>query len=423
MALGKILIVDDEPLMCNSLQALLGRDGYEAKGTTTAKDALHCFACEAFDVVLLDMQMPEMSGLELMDYIKERNPETLFVVITGQASEDSIVASLRKGAFDYLRKPFEHEELLKTVKNAMRQKQLAEKRKQAEQGLQRAHEDLERRVEERTAELEKTNAQLMREIEERKWAEQELQAMNEEVRNFAHAVSHDLKNPLMSIQGFSHRLANHFSEVLGEKGMGYIQHIIFSAHRMELLVSDLLTLSTIGQVRLNCRQVSCKEIVEDVISSLDDRLKEKCVTTVVADHFPAVFCDGERLYQIFENLIMNAIKFLGDVSEPTIEVGYEDQGPYHGFYVKDNGIGIEAKYHHKIFEKFCRLHDIESEEGTGLGLPIVQRILEKFDGKVWVVSKKGKGAAFHFMVPKVLKDEDDEKVPGDRCGEKTSDAA
>ena len=423
MAPGNILIVDDEALMCTSLQTLLSHDGYKVEATMTAKDALQLFSRQEFDVVLLDVHMPEMNGLELMDYIKERYPATLVVVITGRASVDSIVASLRKGAFDYLRKPFEQEELIKTVKNALRQKQLAEKRKQAEKELQQARDDLERRVEERTAELEETNAQLVHEIEDRKRAEEELQAINEEVKHFLHAVSHDLKNPLMSVQGFSRRLANHFGDALGEKGLEYVRHIIASSRRMEILVSDLLTLSTIGQLTLHCQEVSCPGVVGEVISNLEDRIKEKGIRIVVRDNLPMIFCDRERLYQVFENLITNAIKYVGDTSEPIIEIGYEDRDPYHGFYVKDNGIGIDPKYHHKIFRKFCRLQQAKNEEGTGLGLPIVQKILEKFEGEVWVISREGEGAVFQFTIPKLLNGRGDEEIQGDRFGEKTFDAA
>jgi len=206
---GKILIVDDEPLMCDSLKALLHNEGFEAETRCSGREAIHCFRKDVFDVVLLDMHMPDMNGLQLMDLIKGERPEVFVVVITGRASVDSTVEFLRRGAFDYLRKPFEHEELLKTIKNALRQKRLEEKRKRAEEALRQAHEQLERRVEERTAELATANAQLMREVEERIRAEKGLQRMNEEVKNFVHAVSHDLKNPIISVQGFSYKRASY----------------------------------------------------------------------------------------------------------------------------------------------------------------------------------------------------------------------
>ncbi|MCK4727666.1 MAG: response regulator, partial [Desulfobacterales bacterium] len=210
----KILIVDDEPLMCSSLQFLLRKDGLETQISHSGREAMACFAKEVFDVVLLDIQMPDMNGLQLMDHMRSQCPGTFVVVITGHASVDSTVEFLRRGAFDYLRKPFEHEELLKTVNNALNQKRLEMDRKRAEEELRKAHEELERRVKERTAELAKANERLKREVEERKQAEKELQSINEEVKDFARVVSHDLKTPIISIQGFSSRLLKSYKKKL-----------------------------------------------------------------------------------------------------------------------------------------------------------------------------------------------------------------
>jgi len=401
---GKILIVDDEPLMCDSLKVLLTRDGYETRTSCTGREAMDCFVTQHFDVVLLDMHIPDMNGLQLMDHIRKQCPEAFVVVITGHASVDSTVESLRRGAFDYLRKPFEHEELLKTVKNAMNQKALEKSRQQAEEELRKAHEGLERRVEERTRELAETNVQLRREIEERKRAEKELQEMNDEVKDFVRAVSHDLKNPIISVQGFSSRLLKHFGNELGKNGRAYVDHILANARRMERLVSDLLTLSMIGRLVPDLQDVSCEEIVREVFSSLESRINDKGVRVVIPENLPRLFCDRIRIYQVFENLISNAIKFVGDAKDPRVEIGYRDEGMLHRFFVKDNGIGIAPESHQAIFEKFCRLKEVKDEEGTGLGLPIVEKILERFGGEVWVDSEKGKGAAFHFTLPKTSVD-------------------
>jgi len=178
----------------------------------------------------------------------------------------------------------------------------------------------------------------------------------------------------------------------------------------------------IGRVVPNLRDVSTEKIVKDAFSNLADRLKDKSVKTVIAGNLPVIHCDGGRLYQVFENLISNAIKFLRDMDAPRIEIGYQSQGRNHQFYVKDNGIGIDAKFHSAIFEKFYRLPEVEDEEGTGLGLPIVERIVEGQGGTVWVVSEKNKGATFNFSIPKMLT-EQHETIPRDRCCEKTSEVA
>ena len=145
------------------------------------------------------------------------------------------------------------------------------------------------------------------------------------------------------------------------------------------------------------------EIIKDITTNLQDRLQEKGIEFVVAQNLPTIYCDRERIYQVFENLTLNAIKFILNTDNPKIEIIYEDKGEFHQFEVRDNGIGIDRKYHKKIFEMFHRLKEIEDEEGTGLGLAIVDRIVSNHCGKVWVDSEKGKGATFYFIVPKFLK--------------------
>ena len=237
-------------------------------------------------------------------------------------------------------------------------------------------------------------------ITEQKKAEEELLKINKELKNFVDVVSHDLKTPIVAIQGFSSRLFKKYQEKLGDKGGRYLKLINTSARRMEGLVTDLLALSSIGKVLSTFKDVSSIEIVANVTTGLQDKLKENRIELVVAEDLPHIYCDGERIYQVFENLIVNAIKYMGDTENPKIEIGYDDNGAFHQFYVRDNGIGIDAKYHGKVFEMFHRLREVEDEKGTGLGLVIVDRIVNNHGGRVWVESEKGKGAVFYFTLPK-----------------------
>ena len=242
-------------------------------------------------------------------------------------------------------------------------------------------------------------------ITEQKEAEEELRKTNEELKNFAHVVSHDLKTPIISIQGLSARLLKKCPEQLGEKCRRYASHIQISARRMEVLVSDLLTLSTIGRVVSSFANVSSLYLVKKVAAGLRAILKEKGIELAVAETLPEIRADEERIYQVFENLLVNAIKYMGDVETPKIEVGYEDKGSFHEFHVRDNGIGIDPKYRGKIFEMFYRIKEMENQEGTGLGLAIVERIVNNHGGRVWVESEKGKGAVFYFTLSKAPYDE------------------
>ena len=237
-------------------------------------------------------------------------------------------------------------------------------------------------------------------ITEEKRAEEKLRKINKELKSFVDVVSHDLKTPIIAIQGFSSRLFKNNQEKLGEKGERYLELINASARRMEVLVSDLLALSSSGQVLSTFVNISSLEIVENVSSGLRDKLKENRIELVVTEDLPPIYCDGERIYQVFENLLVNAIKYMGDTENPKIEIGFKDNGGFHKFYVRDNGVGIDAKYHQKVFEMFHRLREVEKEEGTGLGLAIVERIVNTHGGRVWVESEKGKGATFYFTLPK-----------------------
>lgn len=266
-------------------------------------------------------------------------------------------------------------------------------RKQAQEELKLAHSELEKRVEKRTRELAKANEQLRCEIQERKRTEGKL-------KNFVHLVSHDLKTPIIAIQGYSSRLSRRYQGVLGDKGRMYLSQIETSARRMELLVSDLLAFARVGELACSFARASSSQIVSRVISVLKPVLKHKKIRVVVQRGFPAISCDEERIQRVFENLVINAIKFLGETADPFIEIGYEDKGATHCFFVRDNGIGIEPKYQHKIFELFARLKQVDGTEGSGLGLPIVEKIVQSHGGTVWVKSEKGQGATFYFTLPK-----------------------
>jgi signal transduction histidine kinase len=256
---------------------------------------------------------------------------------------------------------------------------LSERIAKTEDELRKARAGLERRVEERTAELVK---------------------VNDELENYVRVVSHDLKNPITHIQGFSSRLFEKHQENLDDEGRICLERINANASRMEVLVSDLLSLSRIGQVVSTFEEVPSVEIIKNVTSGLQDRIQENRIELVTADNLPSIYCDRKRIYQVFENLLANAVKFTVGAKSPKIEIGYKDGEDFHQFYIRDNGIGIDPKHHQKIFEKFERLKEIEDEVGTGLGLAIVDRIVNNHGGRVWVESQRRKGATFYFTLPK-----------------------
>ncbi len=240
-----------------------------------------------------------------------------------------------------------------------------------------------------------------RDITDHREAEETLRKINEDLKDFMHIVSHDMKTPIYAISGFSSVMLEHHQKELGEECLTYLNHIKVNARRMDMLVSDLGALLRVGRVASAFEDVPSAEIVRDVTVALKNRLEEKGIKLLVAGNLPTVSCDKEKIYQVFDNLLTNAIKYMPDTESPKIEIGYRNNGETHQFCVRDNGMGIDPKYHQKIFEMYHRLKQTEDEEGTGLGLPIVDRIIRDHGGQVSVESEKGKGATFYFALPKV----------------------
>ncbi|MFA4911909.1 MAG: PAS domain S-box protein [Desulfobacteria bacterium] len=239
-----------------------------------------------------------------------------------------------------------------------------------------------------------------KDITEKKRLEEEIRHRNEELENFVHTISHDLKSPLVSLQGFASIFRSEYKDKIDENGQHYLERIGQNANYMETLIQDLLELSKVGRVVGVFEEVDTSKIIESVIERLRLQLEEKGIGLILPNHYPTIYCDRNRTLQVFENLISNSMKFMGDAESPVIEIGHTDKGKVYEFYVRDNGIGIEKKYHEKIFMIFQCLQDIEGVEGTGVGLAIVKRIVENHGGNIWVVSEKGKGATFHFTLPK-----------------------
>jgi chemotaxis family two-component system sensor kinase Cph1 len=236
----------------------------------------------------------------------------------------------------------------------------------------------------------------------------ELERSNEELDSFAYVASHDLKEPLRGIHNYALFLLEDYADQLDAEGVHKLQTLVRLSQRMEGLIESLFQLSRVGRTELEMAEIDLNGLVSEVIDQLGPRLEESDATITVVGPLPTVRGNDVRLEEVFSNLFINAIKY-NDQATKTVLVGLAPAGPeplpeparFHLFYVQDNGIGIDAKHHGSIFKLFKRLHVQEKYGGgTGAGLAIAKKMVEKHGGTLWVESSPGHGATFYFTLPK-----------------------
>ena len=228
-------------------------------------------------------------------------------------------------------------------------------------------------------------------------ARTDLEGKNAELDTFVYSVSHDLKAPLVTIQGMAGLLLEEYRPQLPGEAVRYLERIQVNTQQMERLIADLLALSRVGREARAPAAVSLAEVVDDVVAGLASAMRDRGVRLTRGD-LPTIWGVRTQIEQVMGNLLGNAIKYLGDVAEASVEVGTVDRGAFVECYVKDNGIGIDPAYHERIFEVFQRLKEVEVD-GTGVGLAIVKKIVQASGGRIWVESAKGQGATFRFTWP------------------------
>lgn len=226
----------------------------------------------------------------------------------------------------------------------------------------------------------------------------ELEDKNAELERFTYTVSHDLKSPLITIRGFLSLLEKDTAEGNTERIKGDMKHIHEATEKMYQLLDELLELSRIGHVINPPQEISLNKLAREAMDLVSEQINKRGVQVKVSPDMPVIYGDHPRLLEVMQNLIDNATKYMGEQPNPLIEIGVKQEGEKTVCYVRDNGIGIDPRYHEKVFELFDRL-DNESE-GTGIGLTIVKRIIETHGELIWVESEGyGKGSAFCFNVP------------------------
>jgi PAS domain S-box-containing protein len=225
----------------------------------------------------------------------------------------------------------------------------------------------------------------------------QLEAANKELEAFSYSVSHDLRAPLRSIDGFSHVLLEDYGEQLPDEGRNYLERVRAAAQRMAVLIDDLLNLSRVTRTPLQPKFINLSRMAEEIVHSLRESQPDRQVAFSVA---PDLMVEGDPhlLNIVLENLLSNAWKFTAKQEQPHVEFGQKPHAKERTFYVRDNGVGFDMAYADKLFGVFQRLHSMSEFPGTGVGLATVQRIIAIHGGRIWAESAEGKGATFYFTL-------------------------
>jgi len=367
--------------LCNTLAG----EGYEVAGFTSPLSALGELERGSFDLLLTDLQMPGLDGIEFLAAARRIDPELIAIMMTGHGTIDSAVKAMQAGALDYIQKPFRLKAMLPVLKRGLEIRHLrtenSELRK-AQETILRLNESLEARVRERTRELELANA--------------ELATANRDLESFSYSVSHDLRAPLRTLRGFFEIFAADYVQAIPPDGRSLLDRMQESGARMSQLIEDLLAFSRLSRQPLAKSPVSLDAIVARLLAEL--RPKDAPNLEVRIDALPECHGDASLLEQVLANLLSNAFKFSRGRNPAVVEVSSAMRGDERVYWVRDNGAGFDMKHADKLFGVFQRLHPSAQFEGTGVGLSIVQRIVQRHGGRVWAESRPGEGATFSFTL-------------------------
>jgi signal transduction histidine kinase len=392
----RILVVDDESSARNTLEAFLFREGYDLAFAASGPEALDRLDELEPDVILLDVIMPGMDGIEACQRLKtdKRWRHIPIILVTVLDSKEDLARGLDAGADDFLSKPVNHLELRARVRSMLRIKKQYDKLigtitacKQAEEQLQR-------------------------------YAVQ-LEQSNEELKQFAYIVSHDLRAPLTNLRGFSEEL-DYALEVIGSamdtalphldekqrlavatalqedvpEALGFIGS---SVTRMDRFINAVLKLSRLGRRELDLEPIDMNALVQETLKTLAHQIEERQVKVTV-ELLPEVVADRTSMEQVMGNLLANAVLYLAPGHPGKIEITAERGHDETTFHVRDNGRGIAEEDMDKVFAPFRRAGK-QDVPGEGMGLAYVQALVRRHGGRIWIESGPGTGSTFYFTIP------------------------
>jgi len=419
----RVLIVDDEESVTVTMAAILEMDGYSVATALRADDALTQIEAEEFDLVLTDLRLDDFDGMDVLAAARRKSPETVGIVLTGYASLESAVKALREGAYDYMLKPADVEELRATVARGIERRKLGEQLRarvadleSANRTINELNEGLQGRVAQATAELRARVRDLDEARSELQTSYEKLQELDKLKSQFLSIASHELKTPITAMSGFVQIAVRRIKRRLGagrptetdwkkeeETLLEQLEVVQRQTSKLARLVDELLDVSRIesGRLELRVSDVDLPELVAEVMRRHQlMATKHELRLNYDPERKLGVRGDRDHLEQVLNNLIGNAMKYSPDGG--AIDVTLTRAGEQEvEFMVTDHGIGIHPAELMRVFGLFYRSPDRLARDvgGMGLGLYITKEIVDRHNGRIWADSEVGKGTAFHVALP------------------------
>jgi light-regulated signal transduction histidine kinase (bacteriophytochrome) len=394
-----ILIVDDNEINRKLLRVTLQEEGFTIVEAADGLEAMEMLEKDPVDGVISDVLMPRMDGYRLCHKIRTegrwKEIPFIFYTMTFLSAADAKL-SQDVGADRFLKKPASVEDIVRSFEELWKQRGCSKGQNPSvteKEILEKYNERIFIKLEERNAELQESNEKLRKRTEQ-------LEKANQELEQFIFIASHDLQEPLRKVLAFSHRFSATLGEKLKEPSQGYFDRMMNATRRMGLMLDDLLQYSRVTTRGQPFSSVNLKEVIQETASDLRRELPETA-GTVEMDELPRIQADENQMRLLFRNLLCNSLKFRKTEEPPRIFIrtGAQDNGTVE-ILVEDNGIGFDEQYRDRIFQPFQRLHARDEYPGTGMGLAICQKIVQRHRGKITAQSEPGKGSVFTVTLPK-----------------------
>lgn len=371
---NKILVIDDEVSLCEGIQRALQLENFQVDLSFDGQTGMEKVREGGYDLVLIDVMIPDVSGIDLISAIHKVDPEIVCVIITGYATIELAVQAIKRGAYDFLTKPFSVESLLLAIRQGLERRKLSREA----QRVQAAEEEVQRLADEK----------------------KRLEELDRAKRQFIRLVTHELQAPVSAIENYLKLIQDGY--IPPEEQPEILEKCMHRTQEERALIADLLELGHLEVLETFKKEdVNLGEVLQTVMDASQEEIKQKDLhfEVQIAPDLPDLKAAPEQIKSLWNNLINNAIKYTPKHGSISIQLGV-DQGNIFGS-VRDTGIGIPPEDQSQIFSEFHRAHNAKELEipGTGLGLAIVKRIVEGLNGTLVVDSEIGQGSVFSFRIP------------------------